>query len=72
MIPETLPVTFPILAYSIVPTAGKVKCHLPFVVKLWETHKKCLRLVDKMTNDRRKCVLNSKLMRCLCRFMSGL
>ena len=25
MIPETLPVTFPILAYSIVPTAGKVK-----------------------------------------------
>ena len=25
MIPETLPVTFPILAYSIAPTAGKVK-----------------------------------------------
>lgn len=37
-----------------------------------ETHKKCLRLVDKMTNDRRKCVLNSKLMRCLYRFMNDL
>ena len=71
MIPETLPVTFPVLGYSIVPTVGKVKQNLWMMTKMGETHKKCLRLVDKMTNDRRKCVLNSKLMRCLYRFMNG-